>query len=88
MTKDGHRPNKQLVSIEEMRNRLKTAINPKVDDSFIMAKTDAIASEGIDGAIKRCKSYIEEGADGIFLEAVTSIEQYKGAQKSLFSSSF
>ncbi len=42
-----------------------------------MARTDAIASEGIDGAIKRCESYIEEGADGIFLEAVTSIDQYK-----------
>ena len=74
----GHRPNKQLVSIDEMRSRLNTAINSKVDDSFfVMARTDAIASEGIDGAIKRCKSYIEEGADGIFLEAVTSIEQYK-----------
>ena len=74
----GHRPNKQLVSIDEMRNRLNTAINSKVDDSFfVMARTDAIASEGIDGAIKRCESYIEEGADGIFLEAVTSIEQYK-----------
>ena len=74
----GHRPNKQLVSIDEMRSRLNTAINSKVDDSFfVMARTDAIASEGIDGAVKRCKSYIEEGADGIFLEAVTSIEHYK-----------
>ena len=74
----GHRPNKQLVSIDEMRSRLNTAINSKVDDSFfVMARTDAIASEGIDGAIKRCESYIEEGADGIFLEAVTSIDQYK-----------
>ena len=74
----GHRPNKQLVSIDEMRSRLNTAINSKVDDSFfIMARTDAIASEGIDGAIKRCESYIEEGVDGIFLEAVTSIDQYK-----------
>ena len=74
----GHRPNKQLVSIEEMRSRLKIAINSKVDDSFfVMARTDAIASEGIDGAIKRCESYIEEGVDGIFLEAVTSIEHYK-----------
>ena len=74
----GHRPNKKLVTIEEMRSRLRVAINSKVDDSFfVMARTDAIASEGIDGAIKRCESYIEEGADGIFLEAVTSIEQYK-----------
>jgi len=74
----GHRPNKQLVSINEMTNRLKTAIKSKVDDSFfVMARTDAIASEGIDGALKRCKAYVEEGVDGIFLEAVTSIDQYK-----------
>ena len=74
----GHRPNKQLVSINEMTKRLKTAIKSKVDDSFfVMARTDAIASEGIDGALKRCKAYVEEGVDGIFLEAVTSIDQYK-----------
>ena len=74
----GHRPNKQLVSIKEMTNRLKFAIKSKIDDSFfVMARTDAIASEGVEGALKRCKAYIEEGADGIFLEAVTSIDQYK-----------
>ena len=74
----GHRPNKQLVSINEMTKRLKTAIKSKVDDSFfVMARTDAIASEGIDGALKRCEAYVEEGVDGIFLEAVTSIDQYK-----------
>ena len=74
----GHRPNKQLVSINEMTNRLKTVIKSKVDDSFfVMARTDAIASEGIGGALKRCEAYVEEGVDGIFLEAVTSIDQYK-----------
>jgi len=74
----GHRPNKQLVSIKEMTNRLKVAIKSKIDDSFfVMARTDAIASEGFEGALKRCKAYIKEGADGIFLEAVTSIDQYK-----------
>ena len=74
----GHRPNKQLVSIKDMTDRLKTAIKSKIDDSFfIMARTDAIAAEGAEGALKRCKAYIEEGADGIFLEAVTSIDQYK-----------
>ena len=74
----GHRPNKSLVTCEEMVDRIKAAVDAKEDDSFfIMARTDAIASEGIDGAIKRCESYIEEGADGIFLEAVTSIDQYK-----------
>ena len=74
----GHRPNKKLVSIEEMKDRLHASVSSKVDESFfIMARTDAIATEGIDGAIKRCDAYIDEGADGIFLEAVTSIEQYK-----------
>ena len=74
----GHRPNKKLVSIDEMRDRLNASISSKVDDSFfVMARTDSIASEGIDGAMKRCDAYINEGADGIFLEAVTSIEQYK-----------
>ena len=74
----GHRPNKQLVSINEMTKRLKTAIKSRVDDSFfVMARTDAIASEGIGGALKRCEAYVEEGVDGIFLEAVTSIDQYK-----------
>ena len=78
----GHRPNKQLVSISEMKSRLKIALDSKVDESFfIMARTDALASEGIDGAIERCGEYLDEGADGIFLEAVTSIEQYKEFKK-------
>jgi len=74
----GHRPNKTIVPISEMRDRLKVAIDSKLDDSFfIMARTDSIASEGIDGAIKRCKEYLDEGVDGIFLEAATSIEEYR-----------
>mgnify|MGYP001285516548 FL=1 len=74
----GHRPNKQIVSVPEMRTRLKAALDSKIDDSFfIMARTDALASEGIDGAINRCGEYLEEGADGIFLEAVTSKDQYE-----------
>ena len=78
----GHRPNKQLVSILEMKSRLKIALDSKVDESFfIMARTDALASEGMDGAIERCGEYLDEGADGIFLEAVTSIEQYKEFKK-------
>ena len=80
----GHRPNKKIVSIDEMKERLKTAVSSKIDDSFfIMARTDALASEGITGAIKRCEAYIEEGIDGIFLEAVTSIEEYEVFKKSL-----
>ena len=78
----GHRPNKQLVSISEMKSRLKIALESKVDESFFtMARTDALASEGMDGAIERCGEYLDEGADGIFLEAVTSIDQYKEFKK-------
>ena len=74
----GHRPNKQIVSISEMRDRLKVALDSKIDNSFfIMARTDALASEGMNGAIERCGEYLDEGADGIFLEAVTSINQYQ-----------
>ena len=78
----GHRPNKQLVSISDMRSRLKIALDSKIEESFfIMARTDALASEGLDGAINRCGEYLDEGADGIFLEAVTSIDQYKEFKK-------
>ena len=74
----GHRPNKQLVSIDEMQDRLKAALDAKTDDSFfIMARTDALASEGIEKAIERCGKYLDVGADGIFFEAVVSIEEYK-----------
>ena len=74
----GHRPNKQLVSIDEMQDRLKAALDVKIDDSFfIMARTDALASEGIEKAIERCGKYLDVGADGIFFEAAVSIEEYK-----------
>ena len=74
----GHRPNKQLVSIDEMQDRLKAALDAKIDDSFfIMARTDALASEGIEKAIERCGNYLDVGADGIFFEAAVSIEEYK-----------
>ena len=74
----GHRPNKSLVSSNEMQDRIKAAVDGREDESFfIMARTDALASEGLSGAIDRASSYVEHGADGIFLEAVTSIEEYK-----------
>ena len=73
----GHRPNKSLVSKDEMQDRIKSAVDGRHDESFfIMARTDAIASEGIEGALERILAYVEEGADGIFLEAATSIEEY------------
>ena len=74
----GHRPNKSLVSANEMTDRIKAAVDAREDDSFfIMARTDAFASEGMQAAIDRSSSYLEAGADGIFLEAVTNIEDYK-----------
>ena len=74
----GHRPNKSLVSSNEMQDRIKAAVDGREDESFfIMARTDALASEGLSGAIDRANLYAEHGADGIFLEAVTSIEEYK-----------
>lgn len=74
----GHRPNKELVSSEEMVDRLKAAVDSKKDqDFFIMARTDAYANEGIEGAVERSSKYIEAGADGIFLEAVNSLHEYK-----------
>ena len=74
----GHRPNKQIVSISEMQDRLKAAVNAKNDESFfIMARTDALASEGIDKAIERCEEYLKAGADGIFFEAAVSLDEYK-----------
>jgi methylisocitrate lyase len=74
----GHRPNKSLVSANEMTDRIKAAVDAREDDSFfIMARTDAFASEGMQAAIDRSSSYLEAGADGIFLEAVTNIDDYK-----------
>jgi len=74
----GHRPNKELVSADEMVDRLKAAVDSKRDpDFFIMARTDAYANEGIEGAIDRSSKYLEAGADGIFLEAVHSLDEYK-----------
>ena len=62
----GHRPNKSLVTKEEMQDRIKAAVDGRQDESFfIMARTDAIASEGIDGAVDRISAYVEDGADGM-----------------------
>ena len=74
----GHRPNKKLVTTDEMCERIKTAVQGRGDSElFIIARTDAFASEGIDGCIKRSRNYIDAGADGIFLEAITSLQDYK-----------
>ena len=74
----GHRPNKSLVTCNEMVDRIKAAVDAREDDSFfIMARTDAFASEGMQAAIDRSSKYLEAGADGIFLEAVTDLKDYK-----------
>lgn len=74
----GHRPNKEVVTKGEMVDRVKAAVDARTDDEFvIMARTDALAIEGIDLAIERMVAYVEAGADMIFPEAVQSLEQYK-----------
>jgi methylisocitrate lyase len=74
----GHRPGKQLVSAGEMVDRVKAAVDARPDDSFvIMARTDALAVEGLDAACERAGSYVAAGADMIFAEAVTELDQYR-----------
>ena len=74
----GHRPGKELVSPEEMVDRIKAAVDARTDPQFvIMARTDALACEGPARAIARAQAYVAAGADMIFAEAVTEIGQYK-----------
>ena len=74
----GHRPNKELVSTEEMCDRIKAAVDAKSDlDFVIMARTDAHASEGQMAAIERAKAYVEAGADMIFAEAIHTLKEYE-----------
>ena len=74
----GHRPNKEVVSTSEMVDRIKAAVDARTDDNFsIMARTDAIAIEGVDAAIERVQAYIAAGADLIFPEAIRTLDDYK-----------
>ena len=80
----GHRPNKAIVSTSEMIDRIKSAVDAKTDSDFvIMARTDALAIEGMGSAIDKAKAFVEAGADMIFPEALSSIEQYKEFSDSL-----
>ncbi|WP_020394406.1 methylisocitrate lyase [Thiolinea disciformis] len=73
----GHRPNKAIVSLEEMVDRVKAAVDARTDQSFvIMARTDALAVEGMQSAIDRAMACVEAGADMIFPEAMNKLEQY------------
>jgi methylisocitrate lyase len=74
----GHRPGKELVSKEEMVDRIKAAVDARTDPGFfIMARTDALASEGLERAVERAVACVEAGADGIFPEAITDLAMYK-----------
>ncbi|WP_197325078.1 methylisocitrate lyase [Ralstonia solanacearum] len=74
----GHRPGKEVVSANEMVDRVKAAVDARTDDDFvIMARTDAAASEGIDAAIERAVAYVEAGADMIFPEAMKTLDDYR-----------
>ncbi len=74
----GHRPGKALVPPEEMVDRIKAAVDARSDPAFIiMARTDALAVDGLDGALERSRRYVEAGADMIFAEAVTELEIYR-----------
>lgn len=74
----GHRPNKEIVSQGEMVDRIKAAVDARTDSNFvIMARTDALAVEGLDSAIARAIACVEAGADAIFPEAMESLEMYK-----------
>ena len=80
----GHRPNKEIVSTDEMVDRIKAAVDARVDpDFFIMARTDSFAQEGLEASIKRAKAYAAAGADGIFAEAVKIEAHYRAFSDAL-----
>ncbi|AGH45047.1 methylisocitrate lyase [Paraglaciecola psychrophila] len=80
----GHRPNKEIVSTEEMVDRIKAAVDARTDhDFFIMARTDSFAQEGLEASIARAKAYAAAGADGIFAEAVQTEAHYRAFSEAL-----
>jgi methylisocitrate lyase len=74
----GHRPGKELVSQAEMVDRVRAAVDARTDPSFVvMARTDALAVEGLDRALERAKAYVDAGADMLFPEAITDLAMYR-----------
>ena len=74
----GHRPGKEIVSSQEMADRVKAAVDARTDEAFfVLARTDAIAVEGVDHAIERARACVDAGADGIFAEAVPDLATYR-----------
>ncbi len=80
----GHRLGKELVPAEEMVDRIKAAVDARTDEQFVlMARTDALAGEGLQSAIERARAYVAAGADMIFAEAVTELPQYTAFRKAV-----
>ncbi|AXF86230.1 2-methylisocitrate lyase [Ephemeroptericola cinctiostellae] len=80
----GHRPNKAIVPTDEMIDRVLAAVDARTDEDFlIMARTDAIATEGLEAAIARAVAYVEAGADAIFPEAAITLDMYTAFVKAL-----
>ncbi len=80
----GHRPNKAIVSQQEMVDRIKAAVDARCDEQFfIMARTDAFAQEGLEASIERANAYVEAGADGIFAEAIKQEGDYRAFANAL-----
>ncbi len=73
----GHRPGKEIVSQQEMVDRIKAAVDARTNDLVVMARTDALAVDGMDAAIERAVACVEAGADMIFPEAMNTLEQYR-----------
>lgn len=74
----GHRPNKEIVTVQEMVDRVKAAVDAKTDPDFVlMARTDSLQGEGLQGVIDRACAYVEAGADAIFAEAMTDLGMYQ-----------
>ena len=74
----GHRPNKAIVSVSEMCDRIKAAVDAKTDDQFVvMARTDALAVDGFEAVLDRVNAFVEAGADAIFAEAMTELSLYE-----------
>ncbi|MBS7456548.1 methylisocitrate lyase [Coralloluteibacterium stylophorae] len=74
----GHRPGKEIVSADEMVDRVRAAVDARTDpDFFVIARTDAIAVDGVDAALERAQKCVEAGADGIFAEAAYDLETYR-----------
>ena len=80
----GHRPKKELVTTDEMCDRIKAAIDAKYDDNFVvMARTDALAVEGMDKAFERIHAYVDAGAEMIFFEGATELNQYQAISRAI-----